>query len=173
MQTRHPAGFRGARRLLTRHIGRVRAGAGGLLLALVFSAGLAACMQPYAAGNGPQAKAAVQDACYRQLRQHLEDRKLTAATRGDFQLAMQLCSVRQVAAAKLLLDKQNTQRQTRPDGYSRECVPTWNCRCANHRYEELFARRNMKNHRMAECSLTPKFPVFDGSGAAQFSYRRS
>lgn len=163
MRTGHQAGPHARTRQVTHRI----IAAGGLLLALA----VAGCMQPYAAGNG--ARAAAQEACYRELRQHLEGRKLTAATRGDFQLAMQLCSVRRLAEAKLLLDKQNTQRETRPESFDRECVPTWNCRCANHRYEELFARRNMKNHRMAQCSLTPKFPVFDGSGAAQFSIHRS
>lgn len=144
----------------------------------VLCAGLAGCMQQYdygGADGGPAAKraAVAQKACFTQLRKHLESRNLRAATRGDFQLAMQLCSVRQLAEAKLLLDKQNSHRLARPDNFDRECVPTWNCRCRNHRYEELFARRNMKNHRMPQCNLTPKFPVFDGSGATQFSRRRS
>ncbi len=111
------------------------------------------------------------EACYAELRRHLESKNLSAATRGDFQLAMQLCSVRQMADAKLLLEKQNSHRRASNETFERECVPTWGCRCHNHRYEELFARRNVKSHRMPVCSLTPKFPVFDGRGAVQFSRR--
>ncbi len=134
------------------------------LMTVLFALTAAACVERFEG-------VAEGEVCYTELRRHLESRSLTAATRGDFQLAMQLCSVRQMAEAKLLLDKQNSARSTRAESFERECVPTWNCRCHNHRYEELFARRNMKNHRMPVCSLTPKYPVFDGRGAVQFSRR--